>query len=160
MREDAASDTFEGFFEREYETLLRAMWLLVSSRWEAEELAQEAMVRAFERWPLVQAARNPAGYVYKIALNLHRRRSRRVWIHILHAGTHARNDMDSIEQRSDILRALDQLPLAQREAVVLVDWLGFTPQDLGQALGVRAVTIRGRLHRGRATLRTELGEDR
>src|SRR5437588_10404862 len=63
---------FESFFQAEYPRLLRALYLVCGSRYEAEELAQDAFVRAYERWTLVLRADNQAGYVYRIAINLYR----------------------------------------------------------------------------------------
>jgi DNA-directed RNA polymerase specialized sigma24 family protein len=65
MKPAAESDsrgelTFDEFFLAEYDTLLRAMWLLTGNREDGEDLAQEAMARAFERWDKVQLATDPA----------------------------------------------------------------------------------------------------
>jgi DNA-directed RNA polymerase specialized sigma24 family protein len=35
-------------------------------------------VKAFERWDLLRDTRNPAGYVYRTALNAYRNRLRRI----------------------------------------------------------------------------------
>jgi len=45
---------FADFFRAEYETLLRAMYLLTGDRYEAEERAQDALVKACERWDRVR----------------------------------------------------------------------------------------------------------
>jgi hypothetical protein len=47
---DRVSLTFEAFFEREYAPLVRLAYLLSGDRAEAEEIAQEAMARVYERW--------------------------------------------------------------------------------------------------------------
>ncbi len=44
---------FEEFFEREFTRLLRAVYLVTGDRYEAEEIAQEAMARACQDWPRV-----------------------------------------------------------------------------------------------------------
>jgi DNA-directed RNA polymerase specialized sigma24 family protein len=41
---------------------------------EAEDVAQEAMVRGYERWDRVQRADSPAAYVFRTTLNLNRKR--------------------------------------------------------------------------------------
>jgi RNA polymerase sigma factor (sigma-70 family) len=69
---------FEPFFEREYPRLARALYLVTGDRAEAEDLAQEAMVRVYERWEHVRNTDSPAGYLYRTALNLHRSRLRRL----------------------------------------------------------------------------------
>src|SRR6266508_4813677 len=70
--------TFEAFFQAEYPSLLRAMFLVTGNRHEAEEIVQDAFVRACERWELVHRAENRAGYVYRMALNGYRSKLRRL----------------------------------------------------------------------------------
>ena len=146
---------FEPFFEAEYPRLLRALYLVCGNRHEAEELAQDAFVRAYERWSLVLKADNRPGYVYRIALNLYRSKLRR-------AARAARKvitptpEPDAIEAMADrdaISRALGALSEGQREAVVMVEWLGMTDDEAGALLGISPVTVRVRIHRARAILR-------
>ena len=51
---EAEQADFADFFRAEYQTLLRAMYLISGSRDEAEELAQGAFVKALERWDRVE----------------------------------------------------------------------------------------------------------
>src|SRR5688572_10314123 len=69
---------FEGFFHREYPRLVKSLYLTTSDLLEAEELAQEAMARVFERWDRVKAMDAPGGYLYRTAMNLNRKRLRRL----------------------------------------------------------------------------------
>ena len=55
-----------------------------------------------------------------------------------------------------VLEILENLSVEQRQALVLVDFLGFTTEEAGRILGIRASSVRGRMHRARATLRLEL----
>jgi DNA-directed RNA polymerase specialized sigma24 family protein len=72
---DGEAVPFEGFFEDQKERLLRILSVITGSRAEAEDLAQEAFTRVFERWESVAAMEDPAGY-------LHRRRVARIspWV--------------------------------------------------------------------------------
>jgi RNA polymerase sigma-70 factor (ECF subfamily) len=54
-------------------------------------------------------------------------------------------------------RALQSLTRQQREALVLVEWLGFDSEEAASILGIRASSVRTRLHRARTALRTQLG---
>jgi DNA-directed RNA polymerase specialized sigma24 family protein len=40
---------------------------------------------------------------------------------------------------------------------VLVDWVGMTADQAARVLGIRAVSVRGRVHRARAALRERIG---
>jgi RNA polymerase sigma-70 factor (ECF subfamily) len=67
-------ETFEDFFHAHHERLLRTMSLATGDRHEAGDLAQEAFVRIFERWERVRSLDDPAGYLYRTALNARRSR--------------------------------------------------------------------------------------
>src|SRR5439155_28199 len=57
------------------------------------------------------------------------------------------------DERDAIARALVALPEGQREAVVMVEWLGMTDDEVGQILGISPITVRVRIHRARGTMR-------
>jgi RNA polymerase sigma-70 factor (sigma-E family) len=155
------AQTFEAFFHDHYERLLRAMYLATGDRHEAEDLAQEAFVKAYERWDRIVMAVNPAGYLYRTALNARRSRLRRVAVAarkaVRLAPAHVDPDLSSEAGERDLVRrALAVLPDGQREAVILVEWLGMTDAEAGEVLSVEPVTIRVRLSRARASLRERL----
>jgi RNA polymerase sigma factor (sigma-70 family) len=152
--------SFVSFFEAEYDGLYRTLLLMVGSPSEADELAQEAMARVYERWDRISQMDSPAGYMYTIAFNLNRRRLR----HLLSRRrefTYERDPTsptDVIDARRDVRAALLRLPLPLREAVVLTRWLDLSAEESGLILGIEAVSVRGRLHRARQLLR-ELVEE-
>jgi RNA polymerase sigma-70 factor, ECF subfamily len=155
---------FEYFFDAHYERLLRALYLSTGNRHEAEDLAQDAFVRVYERWARVGRLENPAGYLYRVALNARRSRLRRVRVAAakalrLRPGPPP-DPHDDAEDRLTVRRALATLPAGQREAVVLVEWLGLTDAEAGEVLGLTPGAVRTRLHRARSALRDLLrGED-
>ena len=69
----------------------------------------------------------------------------------------ARDEVEAAERRIDVLRVLAELPRAQREALVLVAWADMTTEEAGRVLGIQAVSVRGRVHRAKATLRQRMG---
>jgi RNA polymerase sigma factor (sigma-70 family) len=150
---------FEEFFQRERSRLGKAFFLLTGNREEAEDLAQEALTRAFERWDRIATADSPVGYVYAIGVNVYRKRVRRflrsprVWTERLVSTDPA----DAVASSEDVHRALQSLSIEQREALILVEWLGYGAEEAGRLLGIEPVSVRGRLHRAREALRRELG---
>ena len=149
---------FEEFFEAEHVRLARALYLLTGSAVEADELTQEAMVRVYERWDRVGRMDSPQGYLYRIALNLHRSRVR--WLtsrarQIVQA-TPSPDPAEVVESRDNVARALASLPTGQRGAVVLVEWLGMEADEAATALGIKPASVRARLSRAKATLRQTL----
>src|SRR2546422_1252760 len=138
---------FESFFQSEALSLGRAMYLLTGDRSEAEDLVQEAMARTYERWDRVGQMGSPAGYVYKSALNLYRRRQRRSKLVPLPWPAPAPDPAEVAGIRGDVRHALQSLSRQQREAVVLVEWLGFDSEEAAGLLGIRPSSVRTRLHR-------------
>jgi RNA polymerase sigma-70 factor, ECF subfamily len=99
------------------------------------------------------------GYLFRTALNLHRKRARR-----LRAGARAEASVPApaaneaaVDHRLTVLAAVAELSRGQREALVLVEWLGFDTTEAGLILGIRPVSVRSRLMDARRNLRRRLG---
>jgi RNA polymerase sigma factor (sigma-70 family) len=154
-----AALSFEDFFITEHERLFKALYMLTGNREEADDLAQEALLHAYERWDRVGAMDSPAGYVYRTALNMHRNRLRGLLVRArrVFAAVPEEDLSVALSASHDVRIAVAQLPRGQREALVLVDWLGLGSEEAGQVLGIEASSIRVRLHRAHATLRELLG---
>lgn len=148
--------SFSAFFEAEYPGLVRGMRALTRDLAEAEELAQEAMTRTYERWERVRAMDSPQGYVYRAAVNLNRKRIRRLAVSARHLLDPARSHEPGAG--SDIAMALEALPGNQREALVMVVWFGLSAEEAAPILGIAPGSVRSRLSRARASLRKSLGE--
>ena len=102
---------FEEFYEREERHLFGALCLITGSRYEAEDITQEAFVRVWERWDRVQEVENPSGYLYRTAMNVFRMRFRRAKIaarRMAKAVTKT-DDLDVFEARFDLDRGLQEL---------------------------------------------------
>jgi RNA polymerase sigma-70 factor (ECF subfamily) len=151
---------FESFFRTEYRPLCQALVLLVGDAFEAEELAQETMTRVLERWDRVGVMDSPAGYAYRTALNLQRKRIRRLAVRAKRhfAPVPVADIGPAASDRHDVRRALQELPDGLRAALILVDWLGMDSEAAGRVLRLKPASVRVRLHRARSALRDALGE--
>ena len=150
---------FESFFQAEYHSLCQALVLLVGDAFEAEEIAQETMTRLLERWDRIGVMDSPTGYAYRTALNLQRKRIRRLAVRAKRrfASVPVADFGSEAGERQDVRRALAMLPDGQREALILIDWLDMDTEEAAQALGIKAASVRVRLHRARSSLREALG---
>lgn len=146
---------FDAFFDKEYPPLLRLMFGMTGNLLEAEELAQEAMTRALERWDRVSAMVSPAGYVYRTAVNLNRSRLRRLRRQLRWSGGSLRSSDPEPEVIGSLMTALSALPRGQREALLLVEWLGLSAQEAGRILRISPSSVRSRVHRAKAALSIE-----
>jgi len=154
----AEAPAFSDFFAERYRRLARACLLLTGSAAEGEDLAQEAMAKVLERWSRVSRMDDPEGYLFRTALNLHRNAVRRLTMAARRqVHREAPDETEATDRRVDLLRAIRSLPRTQREALVLVEWLGYTAEEAGSLLGIDAASVRGRLHRARNSLRRRYG---
>jgi RNA polymerase sigma-70 factor, ECF subfamily len=156
---DAQAD-FEGFFADHRTALFGALWLVTRDRHEAEELAQDAFLKVWERWERVRRVENLEGYLYRTAMNLFRNRRRRAVLAVrrmVHLAPPP-DELGAIDERDAIVRALGRLTPAQRAAIVLTDLVGLTSKEAADALGVRPSTVRVLAARGRAAFKQEMGD--
>jgi RNA polymerase sigma-70 factor, ECF subfamily len=146
---------FETFFESEKSGLFRALCLVTRNRAEAEELTQDAFLRVFERWDQVHGMDDPAGYLYRTAMNAFRTWHRRAALGLKRTiGLTASDDrIAEVESEDVVVRALAPLSPRQRAAVVLVDLLGYSSEEAGRMLGIRAATVRTHAARAHSDLR-------
>jgi RNA polymerase sigma factor (sigma-70 family) len=155
-----AAGTFAEFFAAEYARLARALFLVPGDRAESEDLAHEAMARVCERWQRVSRMSSPTGYVYRTALNLNRKRLR--WLMVRSRGnlfpaSVVPGPTEAIETSSEVKGLLASVPRGQREALVLVEWIGLSAGEAGKVLGVGASTVRARISRAKAVIRERHG---
>src|SRR3990172_1692603 len=144
---------------------------MVGNRHDAEEIAQEAFLRAYRALRAYPAERirelNPAAWVWTIAANLcrnhHRTRSRRpVTAELSTDPAEARRgpEAETIDHElGDRLTAeLRRLTWPMRAAVVLHHVVGLPYEEVAAALDRPVGTVKADVHRGLARLRTRLQE--
>jgi RNA polymerase sigma-70 factor (ECF subfamily) len=151
---------FEDLVHAEHAGLYGALCLIIRDRGEAEDVMQEAFLKVWERWDRVQEMGHPAGYLYRTALNLHRKRRRRPSVAIWRAvglGP-SRDSLADIETRDAVIQALGALTPRQRESVVLVDLLDYTSEEAAELMGIAAATVRVLASQGRAAIKENAGD--
>jgi RNA polymerase sigma-70 factor (ECF subfamily) len=152
--------SFEAFFDAQTQKLFQRLCLVTGNQAEAEEIAQDAFLKVWERWDRVAQVDDQVGYLYRVAMNIFRNRYRRAKLALRKtADPEIRNDeFGAADIRNGVARGLAKLTQRQRAAVVLVDLLGYGSEEAGRMLGIRSGTVRTLVIRARKTLREELEE--
>jgi RNA polymerase sigma-70 factor (ECF subfamily) len=147
-------------FDAEFDTFFRATcpglvglgYVLTGDGAQAQDLAQETLTRAWQRWDQVRAYDQPAAWCRRVLLNLATsewRKARR------RSGTVAPEPAAPREPDLEALslaRALGTLPVGQRHAIVLHDGAGLSVIEVAAQLEVPEGTVRSWLSRGRRQL--------
>ena len=149
---------------------------LTRDRTEAEDLVQETYLRAVRAFEKLQPDSNLKSWLFAIMRNawLNQRRhqlggprfieldaeetDRNQWLDETSSNPHLVY-LRKLE-RDEIVLAIDSLPRAHREIVVLRDIEGFSYQEIANILGCPTGTVMSRLGRARAKLRRLLADYR
>lgn len=166
-RRAAAGDigAFEALYRAEHRRLYAAIWRLVGGvDARAEELTQDAFVRAWKALPEFRFEAPVGAWLHRLAVNtaLMDLRARReaedletddalLELQAAPRQTH--------EHRLDLQAAILKLPPRARAVLVLHDIEGLTHEEIGAALSIAAGSCKAHLHRARQQLRRALGED-
>ncbi len=149
---------FDAFYRRERATLYRALALTLADRDLAAEAVDEAMVRAYQRWSRLSRYDNPAGWVYRVGLNWAISRTRRISARSRRTDNRPQTAELQLPD-PEVAAAVAALPSRSRAVVVLRFDLDWSLEQIAVALDVPVGTVKSRLHRALATLRTSLGDD-
>lgn len=160
-RKQVLDGEFQGFVTNRWSQLMRTAFLLTGQQHAAEDLVQSSLERTYVSWRKVSAAGDPDAYVRRIMINTHARRHRRKLKEFLSLqdaapvlDTCERGDrMAQADDRAALLRALAQLPLRQREAVVLRYWEDLSETQTAEAMGCSVGTVKSNAAKGIAKLR-------
>jgi hypothetical protein len=125
---------------------------------EADDVVQEAVLRAFLSLSSLRDPDRFESWLCGIALNVAKMRLRRSAIETRVLAAAA--PLATVSHDGDLLDAvrdaLDVLPAAQRDVVLMHYIDGLSCEEIAAALGTTAGAVRVRLHRARAQLRREL----
>jgi RNA polymerase sigma-70 factor (sigma-E family) len=156
--------TYEEFVTARLPAVLRYATALTGSPALAEDVVQEALVRAQLKWKRVAAADRPEAYLRRMVLNEYlgwrRRRSSRdvsTGPDRMEALTPLVADHATAHGDADQLRrALATLPRRQRAVLVLRFYEGLSDAEIAADLGCSTGTVRSHASRALATLRGAL----
>jgi RNA polymerase sigma-70 factor, ECF subfamily len=150
---------FRDELEAQIPAMRRYARALTRNRETADDLVQEALMRALDAEPRWHAG-NIRSWLFTILTNVNRNRLRALGRRAQHEGIEAVDPMHATPGPSgearDIVRALDSLSTDQREVLLLVALEGLSYSACAQVLSVPTGTVMSRLSRARSALRAAL----
>ncbi|MCU1483336.1 MAG: putative polymerase subfamily sigma factor [Actinomycetia bacterium] len=158
---DDPARSFDDFFAAEYRTVVALTAALAGRGPGAEELAQEAFVRAFRRWDRIAGYDDPAAWVRRVAANLAtstlRRRGREARALARVALRRPPVAAEPVDER--FWAAVRALPRRQAQCVALHYLEDRSTAEIAVVLGIAEATVRVHLHDGRKRLASALDEE-
>jgi RNA polymerase sigma factor (sigma-70 family) len=123
-------ETFDSFFNAAWPSLQGQAYALTGSRELAQDLTQEALVRAWKNWEKVVVYENPEAWTRRVLQNLciasWRKSRRRPTIHEVVGHAHIP------DPHEELATAMRSLPGVQARALVLHDGLGMTVAEVAK----------------------------
>ena len=159
--------TWDEIVDQHTARVYRLAYRLTGNPHDAEDLTQEVFVRVFRSLDTYTPG-TFEGWLHRVTTNLFldgARRKQRIRFDALSDERAARLRSSSpspdiayadMHFEDDVERALATLPPDFRAAVVLCDVEGLSYEEIAEILGAKLGTVRSRIHRGRAQLRSAL----
>lgn len=150
--------------------IINLAYAMMSDRHEAEDVAQEAFVRAYKGLPRFERKAKFSSWLYQIALNLCKDHLKAKSRHAKSAGEEQLEGVDGNpreeasaqivqgELSEKMREAIQALPLLYRESFVLRHLQGLDYADIAKITEVPADTVRVRAYRAREMLRQTLAK--
>jgi RNA polymerase sigma-70 factor, ECF subfamily len=155
------SASFEDFYAGTVTGIIRQVYALTGDLAEAQDIAQEAFARAWQRWSSVSTCDSPTAWVRRVATNLAVSRWRRigaaaVGLRKLAVSAHVPEvSADYVA----LVVGLRALPERQRTVLVLYYLADLSVNQVAAELSCSAASVKSMLARGRAALAAAIGED-
>jgi RNA polymerase sigma-70 factor (ECF subfamily) len=159
--------SWDQIVDQHSERVFRLAYRLTGNRHDAEDLTQEVFVRVFRSLHTYTPG-TFEGWLHRITTNLfldQARRKQRIRFDALPddgdnrlPSTVLSPEVTNLDRTfdDDVEAALALLPADFRVAVVLCDIEGLSYEEIASVLDVKMGTVRSRIHRGRAQLRSHL----
>jgi RNA polymerase sigma-70 factor (ECF subfamily) len=166
---EGQAGAFEEFVEHFRSRIFQYSWMMCGQREDAEEVAQETLLRVFESLNQLREPEHVRAWVFRIAKNaclMKRRKSifapdQELSLDQIVTDASDRRrlpDAEVIESqmRDSLHRAIAELPDTYRAVVLLRDLEELSTEETAQILDISADAVKTRLHRGRLALRQKL----
>ncbi len=151
--------SFEALYRNEYRRVVALVYGLSGSTAVAEDLAQEAFLRAHANWPDVANMNAPAAWVRRVAVNLAMSRFRRLRSEtaaLLRLAPSSGSTEPIGEDHGAFWSQVRRLPRRQAQAIALRYIDELTVKEIGEVLEVANGTVKALLHQGRTRLGRQL----
>jgi len=162
------AERYRELVERHERRVFAVAWSRLGDAALAEEVTQEAFIRAYRRLWLLGDGAKFAGWIStiarRVAINFglrHRRElnKRERWaLDHFEEATPSVEEPDPLHSPETLRQTLAELPPAHRECLVLFYLEGKSGAEVAAALGITEAALRVRLHRARAVMRERLEE--
>ena len=137
--------------------LVRVCFTYMKNIQDAEEITQETFLKLMEKQPVFQNEEHRKAWLLRVAINLCKNRLKSSWFR--KTRSLGETDIPFTPEESNVLNAVQQLPVKYRSVIHLYYIEGYSISEIGTLLKRKETTIASQLHRGRMILKSKLEGD-
>jgi RNA polymerase sigma-70 factor, ECF subfamily len=153
-----AEAEYSWFYRGEYPNVVRTVFLILHDRQRAEDITQDAFVQLYAHWNKVSHYEQPDAWVRRVAIRMAIRHIKRERMRaVLERETCSPSISPAVDV--DLLRAMQELPVTQRVAVVLFYFEDRPIAEIEHILGTSEGAVKMALSRARHRLGELLEEE-
>jgi RNA polymerase sigma-70 factor (ECF subfamily) len=150
-------EDFEAFVTKHENRLYRTALAVMANTSDAEDVVQEAFLRAYEKAPVFESEAHERAWLVRVTLNLCKSRLRAPW----RRKTEPLLDSypASRPEQHALLEQITALPPKYRTVIHLFYYEGYSVRDIAGLTGQKESSVRSRLTRARGKLKSVMKED-
>ena len=157
----ASAPTFEEYAGTAWPSLYRYAYLLAGNHADAEDLAQQTLLKAYRSWARVTDADSPKAYLRRMLTNTYlsqrRPQGRRLELLTDVPPEPGHAPVRGPEERMALWPHVKSLPPRQRAVIVLRYYEDLSEQEIADALGCSRGNVKSTAHHALKALRAALG---
>lgn len=163
-------EAFRSLYDRYERPLYLYVCRLLTNEIESQDIFQDIWVRVYRLREDRPAITKFSGLLFTIARNLSLNAIRdrkqtvdvsleevRTEMEMTSVGIATGSEFDDADLREMLQKALEQLPVNQREAFILREYNGYSYQEIAELTGASMINVKTRAWRARERLRTVIG---
>lgn len=158
----ADAPSFEDYAASAWPSLYRYAYLLAGNHADAEDIAQQTLLKAYRSWSRVESSDSPTAYLRQILTNtyLSERRPKGRRLELLTDAppeSSAHVPVGGPEERMALWPHVKSLPPRQRAVIVLRYYEDLSEQEIAEVLGCSRGNVKSTAHHALKSLRAALG---
>lgn len=149
-----------------HDRLVRFVQTMVYNREDVKDIVSETMLVAYQKFETIRHHEALLSYLFTVASRMvYRMQDKKKRINHLYESEQSEQVMDNSAgaelkmEVKELYKALNKLPLKQKEAIVLFEISGLTLSEIQQIQGDSLSAVKSRISRGREALRKLLEEE-
>lgn len=157
----ADAPSFEDYAASAWPSLYRYAYLLAGNHADAEDIAQQTLLKAYRSWSRVERSDSPTAYLRQILTNTYlserRPKGRRLELLTDAPPESAHVAVGGPEERMALWPHVKSLPRRQRAVIVLRYYEDLSEQEIAEVLGCSRGNVKSTAHHALKSLRAALG---